>query len=737
MKLKSLNKSSAFCVTVFLFLIVALFSSCNNFNDNSKDKKIGYVKIGSVCAKARTALPVLDEDSIEDFSFVFEYKGNDAALTFSELGTFDSLTALKAAHFAVESGEWIFKLTASKGGTVLSDVTAAVTVSSTVDTTISFNLKWDSSNLSESGNLEFTLDFSNAPTKGEVQLVTGQLYSYDPSTATETALTDSKYLENELDFTGSTVTYSFTGADTLEAGCYRIKIRLYADTEKNKLINTVPELAVISGGQTSSGTYELQSLNNVYSVNWANIEGIDSTVAPEIYTKFSGISSFPSVTKVGYTFDGWYEQPDFSGTAKTSVSAGTTGNIVFYAKWNKKSYTVSFNTLGGSSVTSQTVLYQELASKPANPTKTAGAIAAYEFKNWYTSEDEGTTLSSTPFDFENTPVTANITLYADWYSLSTGITVTINPSSDISLTYETSGTSVIFTAAGGDSYSWFVNDAKQDGETGSTFTLSAIYGGVNTYVVEAVSGMHSATATVVLEKKFGTKLKPDAVGDIVFVDGSATPYSAGLTLTAEQKAAAIAVIFYVGTECSNKGDEHVLGAGLKLNNEKNIAWCTEDAKAHSTEITTIECNVQGTSWEFVSNPDKDGSDNLGQIGNALGSNKDTSSEYRYPAFYWANNYSDIATVLKGTAYESHWYLPSAYEMYMLASNNESLKDARSLCGGDLFMSEDNWYYWTSSQMPNEDDRAGLIWFKTEENSFGLSNVSKKSLYRVCAIRQFN
>ena len=47
--------------------------------------------------------------------------------------------------------------------------------------------------------------------------------------------------------------------------------------------------------------------------------------------------------------------------------------------------------------------------------------------------------------------------------------------------------------------------------------------------------------------KFGTWSAPYEVGDIVFSDGSATPYTANLTLTDEQKAAAIAVIFYKGT----------------------------------------------------------------------------------------------------------------------------------------------------------------------------------------------
>lgn len=55
----------------------------------------------------------------------------------------------------------------------------------------------------------------------------------------------------------------------------------------------------------------------------------------------------------------------------------------------------------------------------------------------------------------------------------------------------------------------------------------------------------------------GTRNPTDAkeVGDIVFNDGSATPYTTELTLTPEQKDAAIAVIFYVGTGLNSDVNE--------------------------------------------------------------------------------------------------------------------------------------------------------------------------------------
>ena len=80
-----------------------------------------------------------------------------------------------------------------------------------------------------------------------------------------------------------------------------------------------------------------------------------------------------------------------------------TESITLYAKWTVNTYTVTFNTDGGSAVDSQTVNYNSTATTPTAPTKTG-----YTFAGWYT--DAGCTNS---YDFL-TAVTENITLYAKW-----------------------------------------------------------------------------------------------------------------------------------------------------------------------------------------------------------------------------------------------------------------------------------------------------------------------------------
>ena len=81
----------------------------------------------------------------------------------------------------------------------------------------------------------------------------------------------------------------------------------------------------------------------------------------------------------------------------------------------EETFTITFNSLGGSSVESQSVVINSNVTSPEEPTKTG-----YDFLGWYTSTDDGATLD-TEFDFES-PITSDITLYAKWqYTVVTTI----------------------------------------------------------------------------------------------------------------------------------------------------------------------------------------------------------------------------------------------------------------------------------------------------------------------------
>lgn len=108
-------------------------------------------------------------------------------------------------------------------------------------------------------------------------------------------------------------------------------------------------------------------------------------------------------TKEGYRFDGWYYDNN-GGKAKWDFDTDTvTRAMTLTAKW-VQTYTVAFDTNGGSAVAPVTVDTGSTVTKPADPTK-----SGYTFGGWY----KDSTLQ-TPWDFANGTVTADTTLYAKW-----------------------------------------------------------------------------------------------------------------------------------------------------------------------------------------------------------------------------------------------------------------------------------------------------------------------------------
>ena len=98
--------------------------------------------------------------------------------------------------------------------------------------------------------------------------------------------------------------------------------------------------------------------------------------------------------KPGYIFAGWDKAFD-----------KVTSNLVISTTYNVITYTVTFDTVGGTSIPSITVGEGGTVSRPADPVR-----AGYEFVEWQ--------LAGLPYTF-GTPVTCNITLVAVYKSNGT------------------------------------------------------------------------------------------------------------------------------------------------------------------------------------------------------------------------------------------------------------------------------------------------------------------------------
>ncbi|WP_433748566.1 InlB B-repeat-containing protein [Paenibacillus amylolyticus] len=145
---------------------------------------------------------------------------------------------------------------------------------------------------------------------------------------------------------------------------------------------------------------------NSYTVNFDPNGG--SFVADQTIP-YGELVTAPEVpTKAGHTFAGWYHEPELS-TPFDINTAPIVQDTTLYAKWAPNTYTVTFNTLGGSTVSDIAVEYEKKLSAPASPSR-----SGYTFAGWYTDPE-----LKTPFNFAQTVITADLTLYAKWSVNST------------------------------------------------------------------------------------------------------------------------------------------------------------------------------------------------------------------------------------------------------------------------------------------------------------------------------
>ena len=185
-------------------------------------------------------------------------------------------------------------------------------------------------------------------------------------------------------------------------------------------------------------------------------------------SKGSAVGTLPSASRTGYTFKGWFTDP--AGGTQVTSSTKPASDVTYYAHWEVKQYTLTFNANGGEGGTSMTLDYNSTLVPPvvtrsgytfqgwspavpakvpaANTTYTAqwelipvvyrtvafdanggvisgessrsvedgkavGALpgatrSGYTFDGWFTSASGGAQVSAT------TTVTADVTYYAHW-----------------------------------------------------------------------------------------------------------------------------------------------------------------------------------------------------------------------------------------------------------------------------------------------------------------------------------
>ena len=254
--------------------------------------------------------------------------------------------------------------------------------------------------------------------------------------------------------------------------------------------------------------WEQKEQNTTYTVAF-NLNSGNGTTPSSV--KATNGSSMPSITstlpsKVGYTFMGWYDNSDYTkgkqyytDKNKSARSYDKKAATTLYAGWKANTFTVSYNSNGGSgSTASHTCTYDKDCKLSSNGFTRSG----YIFTGWKKSNTGNVIAAGS--SIKNVVTSGTITYYAQWSSATYTVSFNINngsgtvPSS-VTATYGSSMPSITSAFPSRTGYTfmgWYDNADYTKGteyytkdnksaRTYNKYAATTLYAGwkVNTYTV--------------------------------------------------------------------------------------------------------------------------------------------------------------------------------------------------------------------------------------------------------------
>ena len=141
------------------------------------------------------------------------------------------------------------------------------------------------------------------------------------------------------------------------------------------------------------------------------------------YTYGVGATLPTDVTRTGYTFKGWYDNENLTGSPVTAIGGAETGNKEYWAKWEINQYTVTVKPENGKA---DITITQDYGTPITAPTLTR---EGYTFKGWDKKIPE-------------TMPAENITVKAQWEINQYTITFDTNGGSEINSITQDYGTEI-------------------------------------------------------------------------------------------------------------------------------------------------------------------------------------------------------------------------------------------------------------------------------------------------------
>ena len=201
-----------------------------------------------------------------------------------------------------------------------------------------------------------------------------------------------------------------------------------------KIMITNDKFTMPAGNVTVKAIFEVDTYTVGLNANGGTIAS-GQDVTSYTYGVGATLPTADDMTYTGHTFNGWYEDSDFSGNPVTTISATDTGNKTYYAKWEANTYTVTLNTNDGT-INNGNVTEYTYGKGATLPTADDMTYTGHTFKGWY--DNEG--LSGSPVTAISDTETGNKAYWAKWEANAYTVTLnanggTINSGNVTSYTY--------------------------------------------------------------------------------------------------------------------------------------------------------------------------------------------------------------------------------------------------------------------------------------------------------------
>ena len=336
-------------LAVFLAALALSLTSCSDLagvaGENAaplpEGKAVLSIRLGS-SSKARTALP--EAESVEFSSFTLEgvpsESGYQTVSWQSSDGIADAEGELTTAEIVVTKGlTYTFTLTATTSGGAQYKDSKNITIQDG-ENTLSFSLTLVSLGTGGTGSAVIGVTLPETESGNEITRLTVTVYTVSDDGTINSTPYSSELNEKEIPVTNKKA--GFDSGD-LPPGAYCAVFRLYGGEDGSALAGTWREFFGILGGLTSKSeinpTGSEKAVDELYAITYhANdTEEEKATItAPKCYSRNSVVTLEAVMalsSRPGNKIEGWYT--DQACTVSFTSTAGMTGDIELWAKWNK------------------------------------------------------------------------------------------------------------------------------------------------------------------------------------------------------------------------------------------------------------------------------------------------------------------------------------------------------------------------------------------------------------------